>query len=119
MKVLSMSEVDTLEKLEQAMADSSDHPVLLFKHSTRCGVSARANARVGEYLESKGTNGPDIRMVKVIEAKPVSNAVAEKLGVEHQSPQVILLKDGKPVWNASHHNIQAANIDAALAKTIA
>ncbi|MND04785.1 hypothetical protein D3C83_252140 [compost metagenome] len=56
-------------------------------------------------------------MVKVVEAKPVSNAVAEKLGIQHESPQIILLQGGKPVWNASHHNIRAENIEAALGKS--
>lgn len=111
-----MNEVGTIDELDEAITASNDHPVLLFKHSTRCGISARANSRMSAYIESKGGDGPDVRMVKVVEARPVSNAVAVKLGVGHESPQIILVKDGQPVWNASHHNIRAENIDAALAK---
>jgi bacillithiol system protein YtxJ len=53
-------------------------------------------------------------MVKVIESRPVSNAIAEKLAVTHQSPQLILLHSGQEVWNASHHNITGENIESAL-----
>ncbi len=111
-----MNEVDSIEKLETALAESGEHPILLFKHSTRCGISARANARMTEYLESKGNAGPDVRVVKVVEDRSVSDAVTDRLGVGHESPQVILLKDGQSAWNASHHNIRGDTIDAALSK---
>jgi bacillithiol system protein YtxJ len=55
-------------------------------------------------------------MVKVIENRGVSNAVAERLGVEHQSPQMILVKDGQALWSASHHGIHAEKLREGIAK---
>lgn len=112
-----MREIESMDDLDTAIADSAAKPVLIFKHSTRCPISSRANARVGDYLAAKGDDAPDIRMLKVVEARSVSLAAADKLDVEHQSPQLILLSGGKSIWNTSHHNIRAENIDEALKST--
>lgn len=109
-----MREIQSPQELEAAIEASADHPVLVFKHSTRCPISARANKRVGEYLAQQGDDAPDVRMLKVVESREVSMAAADKLGVAHQSPQLILLSGGQSVWDTSHHNIRAENIDAAL-----
>ena len=53
---------------------------------------------------------PEVRMVKVIESRPVSNAIAEALGVEHKSPQLILVRERKALWSTSHFDISAKNI---------
>lgn len=88
----------------------------MFKHSTTCPISARASDRVRKYEDGAGPDAPEIVMVKVIESRPVSNAIATQLGVTHQSPQMILIKDGAAVWNASHHLIQVESIEEAVAQ---
>jgi bacillithiol system protein YtxJ len=83
----------------------------IFKHSTRCPVSAYVN---GEFLEFLRQN-PSVPsyLVLVIENRPASLAVAEKLGVPHASPQAILVRGGKQVWHASHGSITAAALNGA------
>lgn len=54
--------------------------------------------------------------VRVIEERPISLALSERIGVQHQSPQALLIKDGKAVWNDSHHNITAAALKDAVNK---
>lgn len=110
-----MDEITTLEELRERIDKTGEKPALIFKHSTACPISARANDRVGAYIASAADAGPDVILVKVIESRPVSNAVADTLGVVHQSPQIILVDKGKAVWSQSHNGITGDAIDEALA----
>ena len=89
--------------------------MLIFKHSTSCPTSAAAYNRFMKYAAEKGEALPRTYLVKVIESRPVSNAIAARLGVTHQSPQIILVKDEKALWSASHYGIHGQAIDDALA----
>lgn len=80
---------------------------LLFKHSTRCPISAHAHDEYQEWLAAAGEDRVRTARVLVVEARPVSNAIAERLKVRHESPQAILIEDGKVLWHASHHSITA------------
>ncbi|WP_027090994.1 bacillithiol system redox-active protein YtxJ [Cohnella thermotolerans] len=95
----------TLEEWEDALARSSSRPLLVFKHSTQCSVSAGAHEELTHYVSDVREPAVDFAIVRVIEERPVSNAIAETLGVTHKSPQAILVKDGKAVWDESHWRI--------------
>ena len=111
-----MPEIKTMEDLRKAIEKSEESPVFIFKHSTACPISARAAARVSKYAE-KGKGGkPEIYWLKVIEARPVSNELANRVRVVHKSPQMILLDKGKAVWNTSHADITADTMDKAVAE---
>jgi bacillithiol system protein YtxJ len=88
---------------------------LLFKHSTTCPISARANLEVQKYEKSATL---PILQVLVIESRPLSLSIAEDHQVQHASPQVILFKDGKSVWNTSHGHITEANLSDAVERRI-
>jgi len=109
-----VNELTSIEELDVFLDSTTDTPALVFKHSTTCPISSRASERLNSYLETAGDSAPNISLIKVIESRPVSNAIAERLHVTHQSPQLILINNGKEAWNASHHNITAENILAAL-----
>lgn len=109
-----MNEISTDEAWEQCLSRSQEQPVLVFKHSTRCGISSSAYNRVQAYLEEQ-SEPPETFLVKVVEHRPVSNRVAADMGVVHASPQMILVHQGSAVWNASHHGINADSIETALA----
>lgn len=111
-----MKEIETIEDLELHIERSKEKPVLFFKHSTSCATSARANQRMKTFIEAAPENFPEVYMIKVIESRPVSDAVTRALEVEHASPQVVLVKDGKAVWSASHYNVQGPAIEKALEK---
>ena len=111
-----MQEITTEDMLEKALEESASNPVFIFKHSTTCPVSASAHRRASAWIEDQGGAVPAFYIVKVIESRPVSNEIASRLGVTHQSPQLILLKDRAAVWNASHGKITAEAITAALEK---
>jgi bacillithiol system protein YtxJ len=94
------------ESLDALFASSAEQPVILFKHDPYCPISARA------YREMERVPG-DVALVDVEHDKAIASAVAERTGVRHESPQVIVVKDGQPVWSASHFNIKADAVSQA------
>jgi bacillithiol system protein YtxJ len=111
-----MEELATAEQWERVLAASDKRPVFVFKHSTRCPISGRAYDQVTKYLAKAPADGPEFHLVNVIEARPVSNAIADALGVKHQSPQLILVKDRKALCSSSHFGITEASIGEAVAR---
>lgn len=114
-----MKEICELNQLEDALSESRNRPVLLLKHSTRCPISAMAYSRVEAFEQETGAGGPPVYLIKVIEARPVSNATAERLGIEHKSPQVLLVAHGAVRWSASHYDITVDRIREAVGETSA
>jgi len=102
-----------LPGLEAAIAESKERPVLLFKHSRYCGVSAEALDELQSHIES-ASGDVAYRMITVQTHRPISDAVAQRLGLRHETPQAILLRDGKIVWNASHFRITASQLSEVL-----
>lgn len=109
----ALNEITSQQEWDEVLKRSEGEPVFVFKHSTTCPISAGAYSRVSSYQKSHD-DMPAIVMVKVIESRPVSNAIAEALKVQHQSPQMILVKGGKAVWDASHGAITGDSIEGAL-----
>lgn len=109
-----MKELTDLEGLESCLNASNTAPVVIFKHSTSCSISAGAYENVRQFLSQPPDACPEFYMVKVIESRPVSNEIASRLGVQHRSPQIILVKDGQPLWSASHYGINVDAISGAL-----
>ena len=106
--VESLSDLDTLFEL------SSEKPVMLFKHSTRCSLSSTAYTAYLGYLKTADADAVEYTYLDLLAHRDVSNAIAEKTGLTHKSPQAILLVDGTPVWNASHFDISEENLAAAV-----
>lgn len=94
----TFSKLDSLEKLEDLFARSHEVPIVIFKHSSRCGVSAMVSRRmVG--LEA------EINIVVVQTSRDVSTAIEEKTGVRHQTPQALIVRNGEAVYQASHYSV--------------
>lgn len=104
-----------MSSLDAAIAESSERPVLLFKHSRFCGVSCEALDELHSHIEGAPVEVA-YRVITVQTHRPLSDAVAQRLGLRHETPQAILLRDGKVVWNASHFRITATQLDQALPK---
>lgn len=109
-----MKEISSLEELDACLEASEEKPVFILKHSTRCPVSARAHDIVDEFEKTAPQDYPPFHVVKVVEARDVSDAVAERLELRHESPQLILVVDGREKWSASHLAITAEQIQAAV-----
>jgi bacillithiol system protein YtxJ len=100
------------EDFEQLLERSKTHPVVIFKHSTQCAISDVVYEEFRQFVESAA----DVicGLVLVIESRALSNAIASTLGIRHESPQAILVRDGKPQWNASHWSITSDALTRAL-----
>src|SRR3954471_11860373 len=101
--------------LDAAIAESRERPVLLFKHSRYCGVSCEALDELQSHIDG-AAGDVAYRVIPVQTHRPVSDAIAQRLGLRHETPQAILLRDGKVVWNASHFRITATQLDQILPK---
>lgn len=100
--------LDSIDSLDRLFERSFERPVVLLKHSTTCGISS------GVYREV-GLVASDVNVVVIQTHRDISNAIATRTGVRHESPQAIVLRDGKPVYHASHYDIEAERIEASLA----
>lgn len=112
-----MKELQNREELEQVLESSKERPVLLFKHSLTCPISARAYREFTAYLENANP-AVSYHLIVVQSARPVSDEVAYRLGVNHESPQALLVRDNKEVWNASHFEITASSLASAIDRQI-
>lgn len=93
--------------LEDLADRSKRQPVVIFKHSLTCPISAAAYDQMAEF---EG----EVALVEVQRARELSREIEDRLGVAHESPQVIVLHNGQVAWNASHFKITADAVAAAV-----
>ena len=108
---LDWLELNTIEEYISLISSNSQakDSIALFKHSTRCSISSLAKRR----LESDwGKLNPEIPiyLIDLIQYRELSDFIASNLAINHQSPQVILLVNGKPKYNTSHLSISSTSI---------
>jgi bacillithiol system protein YtxJ len=102
---MSWNNLTDLEQLDEIITLSKDKPVAIFKHSTRCSVSRMALKQFESEFDF-----PDkvsAYFLDLIAYRDVSNEIMNRFGVQHQSPQLILIKDGKAIYSATHSDIDA------------
>jgi len=100
------NDLTELKQLDNIILESNDTPVIIFKHSTRCPVSRMALKNFeNEYSIVEGSAKP--YFLDLIAHRDVSNEIASRFKVVHQSPQVIVIKNGQEVFNTSHDDIDA------------
>lgn len=110
MPLLSLSSTD---------ADTADagellrrHPVhVIYKHSPTCSLSEMAHDEVREYADR--SNALPLTLIDVFEARAMSDALEAETGIRHESPQVLLVRNGRVQWHASHRRVTARALDAA------
>lgn len=103
----TFNEINSIEKLEKVFAASNEKPTALFKHSTTCPISSQV------YREIQNVDG-EINLVVVQTARDISTEIAKRTGVRHESPQAIVIKDGKLVYHASHYDVTAQDVSEKL-----
>ena len=97
-------EIIHISSLEQAETALSEPLAVIFKHSTYCPTSARAKRMFDTF--SGIYNGPArLYQLNVIDERDIAQEISSKTGIRHESPQVIVIVNGKPSWHASHHAI--------------
>ena len=104
-----MTEIHTIESLatlDELLETSRQKPVWVFKHSLTCGISSFAWTEFRRFAEQSPAEGTVYAVIEVQNARAVSTALAERIGVRHQTPQAILLRDAQAAWHASHYEIR-------------
>jgi bacillithiol system protein YtxJ len=109
-----LTPLNDVPSLDAAIAESRERPVLLFKHSRFCGVSCEALDELNAHIDAQTDYLPSYKMITVQTHRFVSDAASERLGVRHETPQAILLRDGRVIWNASHFRITASQLSLVL-----
>lgn len=110
---IEWTELTELQQLDDIIAESAKIPALIFKHSTRCSISRFALKNFeSEYAIDTDKLKP--YFLDLLEHRNISNEIASRFGVMHQSPQIILIKDGKAIYNSSHSDIDAGKVKERL-----
>ncbi|MDX2001859.1 MAG: bacillithiol system redox-active protein YtxJ [Chitinophagales bacterium] len=104
-------ELTSATELNSLMEESFQHPVAIFKHSTRCSISSMAKARLEREWNIPEEKLP-VYYLDLLKYRVVSDAISTTTGVEHESPQLLIIKDGKSVFDASHNAVTAKGVDA-------
>ena len=97
--------------LDNWIARSYREPVVIFKHSDTCGISSRAYAEMSKVAQIDRPVG----LVTVQTERGISDEIESRFNIEHESPQILILRNGEIVWSASHGRVQAEAVAAALA----
>ncbi|MFV8323891.1 bacillithiol system redox-active protein YtxJ [Flavobacterium sp. LB3P21] len=105
---INWNELTHLGQLNDIIEISNEKPVAIFKHSTRCSVSRMALKQFENEFNSSDKVTP--YFLDLIAHRDISNEIASRFGVTHQSPQLILIKEGKAVYNVSHSDIDAEEL---------
>lgn len=101
-------ELTDLGQLNEISSISAEKPVAIFKHSTRCSISRMALKQFENEFDS--SDKITLYFLDLIAHRAISNEIANRFGITHQSPQLILIKDGKAIYDVSHSDIDAVEL---------
>jgi len=105
-RFIPVADADALNELFEL---SKSKAVVLFKHSTTCPISTAAYQEMSEY-------GGEVSLLIVQRSRELARDVESRTGVRHESPQAIVLRHGRAVWNASHWKVRAAAVEQAVSE---
>ena len=98
------------EQLDNIIEKSTEIPQVIFKHSTRCSISSMAKNRLDN---NENPEGIDFYYLDLLKFRGLSNKIAEEFDIQHQSPQILIIRDGKCTYTESHSGIMMDDIVAA------
>lgn len=108
-----LTHLQRIEELDVLLEESSTRPLLLFKHSLSCGTSYEALDELIDHLNEERLPAR-YAMITVQTHRELSTAVAKRLGVRHETPQALLIRDGRVVWSASHFRVTGGALETAI-----
>ncbi|MCL6259005.1 bacillithiol system redox-active protein YtxJ [Aquiflexum sp. TKW24L] len=107
---MDWNKLESLAQLDEIREMSDEKPVLIFKHSTRCSISSIAWDRLKRNWKVEDSEKVTPYYLDLIRHRDVSNQIEREFNVYHESPQIILVKDGKAVYDNSHMGINYTDI---------
>jgi bacillithiol system protein YtxJ len=103
-----------VSQLENIYKESAGQPVLIFKHSTRCSTSRLVLDRLQRNWKEEEMKEVKLYFLDLLTYRDISNAIQQYYGVVHQSPQVLIIRNGQSVFNCSHFSIDYAELKSVL-----
>ncbi|WP_143310142.1 bacillithiol system redox-active protein YtxJ [Chitinophaga vietnamensis] len=97
------------EQLQEINTASGHQPVVIFKHSTRCSISSMAKSRLERAVEPEGLT---FYYLDLINYRHISNKISEIYHIPHESPQVLVIRNGQCIYDESHNGIRMEDIAA-------
>ncbi|MBS3738426.1 bacillithiol system redox-active protein YtxJ [Mesohalobacter halotolerans] len=112
-KSLDWKVLEEVKQLDNALTVSQEKPVVIFKHSTRCGISRMV---LNQFQSNADFNEDAVLLLylDLLAHRDISDAISEKFGILHQSPQLIILYKGQVVHHASHSAIVPGAVNRVL-----
>jgi bacillithiol system protein YtxJ len=107
---MNWNKLTSEEQIDQVITESAEKPVLLFKHSTSCSISSMSLDRLSRNWKTEDSDKITPYYLDLIVYRNLSNLVAERFGIPHESPQVLLIQNGKVTYHESHYGISYAEI---------
>jgi bacillithiol system protein YtxJ len=98
------------QQLEEIREQSTKKTILIFKHSTRCSISRTALDRLERNWNAEEMNEVEPYFLDLLSYRDISNLVADQFNVEHESPQLMLIKDKAVVFERSHFEIEYSSV---------
>ena len=103
-------------QLEEVDARSAEKPVLIFKHSTRCNISSAALGRLERAWTEADDAAHTTYFLDLLKHRDISDAIAARYGVEHESPQALVINNGECVEQSAHFGITYKELLSSLSK---
>jgi bacillithiol system protein YtxJ len=110
---LNWTSIHSIDQLDAIQTASFTKPQVIFKHSTTCSISRMAKGRMEEGLE-KLKSKADIYYLDLLAYRSISNEIAKRWNIQHESPQILVIIDGKSIYDASHNMIEVEEIEKYL-----
>ncbi|MDQ0781737.1 bacillithiol system redox-active protein YtxJ [Chryseobacterium sp. W4I1] len=101
--------IESEEDLAKALENSYHHRIAIFKHSTRCFISTTVLKNFEREIDNSNDK-LDLYYLDLLTYRAISNKISEDLGIRHESPQLIIIEDGKVINSSSHEDISISQI---------
>ena len=108
--MINWNPLDTEDKLDELIKESYSTPIVILKHSTTCPISSIAKMRIDQDF----TGDAKMYYLDLLAYRSISNKIADIFMITHQSPQVLVIKDGDCIYDESHLNIQVEVLKSEL-----
>jgi len=108
--MIDWNTLSSLEQLDEIDQLSHQRTVLIFKHSTTCPISGMAKYRLEDQWQFPEGEAPKIYYLDLLNYRSISNAIAERYSVHHESPQLLVIKEGECILESSHLGINLAEV---------
>ena len=106
--------LDSIATLDQLQQSSHQRPAVIFKHSTRCSISSMVLSRLESAWSEEEMQDVDLFFLDLIRHRDVSQEIARRFKVTHQSPQMLIIQQGESVFDASHMSVSYQKLRSQL-----